>query len=158
MKDDAISRQDAIDALWKALYDYEDKTEKQFQESKELDIADWIQHRIFVQNMNDIDRQTILALPSVQPYTEEEIQRMQDMEQIQLDKAFELGKLDAQEEIIRCKDCKHWMPYDWMFSEVWRSKDIDDYSEDEIGCAYCDMNMGANDFCSRPERRTDDSV
>ena len=61
----------------------------------------------------------------------------------------------AQPEIVRCKNCKHWMPYDWMFSEVWRSKDIDDYSEDEIGCAYCDMNMGANDFCSRGERRTD---
>ena len=63
----------------------------------------------------------------------------------------------SQPEIIRCKECKHWMPYDWMFSEVWRSKDIDDYSEDEIGCAYCDMNMGANDFCSRGERRTDEN-
>lgn len=57
---------------------------------------------------------------------------------------------------IRCKDCKHWIPYDWMFSEVWRSKNINDYPEDEIGCAYCDMNMGANDFCSRAERKTDD--
>lgn len=63
----------------------------------------------------------------------------------------------AQPDIIRCKDCKHWMPYDWMFSEIWRSKDIDDYSEDEIGCAYCDMDMSANDFCSRAERRTDEA-
>ena len=62
-----ISRQAAIDALWKALYKYEDKTEKQFIESEELDVADWIQHRIFVQNMSDIDRQTILALPSARP-------------------------------------------------------------------------------------------
>ena len=61
---DLISRQAAIDALWKALYEYEDKTEKQFQESDELDIGDWILHRIFVQNMSDIDRQTILNLPS----------------------------------------------------------------------------------------------
>lgn len=64
---DAISRQDAINALWKALYDYEDKTEKQFQESEELDVGDWIAHRIFVQNMSDIDRQAILDLPSVRP-------------------------------------------------------------------------------------------
>lgn len=64
---DLISRQDAIDALLKALYEYEDKTEKQFQESDELDIGDWIQYRIFVQNMSDIDRQTILALPSAEP-------------------------------------------------------------------------------------------
>ena len=61
----------------------------------------------------------------------------------------------AQPEIIRCKDCKHWIPYDWMFSEVWQSKNIADYPEDEIGCNYCDMAMKANDFCSRGERRTD---
>ena len=67
---DIISRQDAIDALWKALYDYEDRTEKQFMESDELDIGDWILHRIFVQNMSDIDRQTILNLPSTQPTIE----------------------------------------------------------------------------------------
>lgn len=64
---DCISRKAAINALWKALYAYEDKTEKQFQESDELDVYDWILHREFFQNMNDIDRQTILALPSVQP-------------------------------------------------------------------------------------------
>lgn len=55
-----------MDMLWKALYDYEDETEKQFQESDELDIEDWFGHRIFVQNMNDIDRQTILEMPSVE--------------------------------------------------------------------------------------------
>ena len=61
----------------------------------------------------------------------------------------------AQPEIIRCKDCKHWIPYDWMFSEVWRSKNMADYPEDEIGCNLCDMAMKANDFCSRAERRED---
>ena len=58
-----------------------------------------------------------------------------------------------QPEIVRCKDCKHWIPYDWMFSEVWQSKNIADYPEDEIGCNYCDMAMKANDFCSRGEKR-----
>ena len=65
--EDTISRQAAIDALWKALYTYEDETERRFQESDELNVGDWIGHRIFVQNMNDIDRQTILNLPSAQP-------------------------------------------------------------------------------------------
>ena len=77
---DLISRQAAIDALWKALYEYEDKTEKQFQESEDLDVGDWIGHRIFVQNMSDIDRQTILNLPPAQPdprYTEEELRVFQ---------------------------------------------------------------------------------
>ena len=63
---DLISRQAAIDALWKALYAYEDKTEKQFIESNELDINRWFQHRIFVQNMSDIDRQTIQNLPAIE--------------------------------------------------------------------------------------------
>ena len=58
-----------------------------------------------------------------------------------------------QPEIVRCKDCKHWMPYDWMFSEVWRSKNMADYPEDEMGCIWCDMAMKAVDFCSRAERR-----
>lgn len=59
------------------------------------------------------------------------------------------------EHIIRCKDCKHWIPYDWMFREVWQSRNINDYPEDEIGCNCSDMAMKANDFCSRGERRTD---
>ena len=64
MKGDLISRAAAIDALWKAMYEFEDKMEKQFSESDNLDVYDWIQHRIFVQNMSDIDRKTILDLPS----------------------------------------------------------------------------------------------
>lgn len=59
----------------------------------------------------------------------------------------------AQPEIVRCKDCKHWIPYDWMFSEVWQSRNIADYPEDEMGCKWCDMSMKANDFCSRADRR-----
>ena len=59
----------------------------------------------------------------------------------------------AEPQIIRCKDCKHWIPYDWMFSEIWQSKNIADYPEDEIGCNLCDMAMKADDFCSRAVRR-----
>ena len=58
-----------------------------------------------------------------------------------------------QPEIVRCNDCKYWMPYEWMFSEVWRSKNMEDYPEEEIGCNWCDMAMKADDFCSRAERR-----
>ena len=59
----------------------------------------------------------------------------------------------ATKPVIRCKNCKHRMPYDWMFSEVWQSQNMDDYSDNEIGCQYCDMSMTADDFCSRAERR-----
>lgn len=67
------------------------------------------------------------------------------------EKIKELPSTEPQ--IIRCKDCKHWIPYDWMFSEIWQSKNIADYPEDDIGCDCCDMAMKANDFCSRAERR-----
>ncbi len=81
--EDCISRKAAINALWKALYEYEDKTENQFLKSKELDVADWFQHRIFVQNMSDIDRQTILNLPSVAPQPNERTEMHEcDLEQI----------------------------------------------------------------------------
>ena len=65
----------------------------------------------------------------------------------------ELKQYREQPEIILCKDCKHWIPYDWMFSEVWQSQSINDYPEDEMGCKWCDMSMKANDFCSCAERR-----
>lgn len=65
---DCISRQAAIDALWKALFEYEDKTEKQFIERDDLDVGDWIgKYRGFVQNMSDIDRQVILNMPPAEP-------------------------------------------------------------------------------------------
>ena len=59
-----INREDAVKALWKSLYQFEDEMEKKFIESEELKTEDWFLHRIFVQNMSDIDRHTILNLPS----------------------------------------------------------------------------------------------
>ena len=64
---DLTDRNETIKALLKALYEYEDRTEKQFVESSELNVADWILHRIFVQNMSDIDRQTIAQMPTIIP-------------------------------------------------------------------------------------------
>ena len=73
---------------------------------------------------------------------------------IRLDTVGTINSLpSAEPQIVRCKDCKHWIPYDWMFSEMWQSKNIADYPEDDIGCALSDMAMKANDFCSRAERR-----
>ena len=91
----------------------------------------------------------IKQLPSAQPdtYWKEQCQSYEQT----INKLRE--SLSTQPEIIRCKDCKHWIPYDWMFSEMWQSKNIADYPEDEIGCNLCDMAMKANDFCSRGEKR-----
>ena len=79
---DMISRQAAIDEvinLW---------ADKPFGNPALVEIKDCIE-----------------KLPSARPYTDEEIQKMQDIEQAQLDKAYEMGKADAMAEIIHCKDC-----------------------------------------------------
>ena len=96
---DLISRQAAIDALWKALYEYEDKTEKQFQESEDLDIGDWIEHRIFVQNMSDIDRKTIMELPSAQP--DNRLERIADIVEGTID---HLDRDDAMDMLYQIKE------------------------------------------------------
>ena len=69
---DLIDREQAIDALWKALYSYEDKAEKQFINDPNLNVSDWILHRIFVQNMNDTDRQIVSLLPAIIPAEQSE--------------------------------------------------------------------------------------
>ena len=72
--DDLISRQAAIDAL-KEIPDYNDGM-----------VFEALSHAL-----RDIE-----LLPSAQPtYTDEQIQKMQGLEQAQLDKAYECGKRDA---------------------------------------------------------------
>ena len=45
----------------------------------------------------------LMMLPSVQPYTEDEIQKIQDLEQAQFDKVYELGKQAAEPEPLTDK-------------------------------------------------------
>ena len=83
--------------------------------------------------------------PSAQPYTEADIQKIQELEQAELQKAYECGRASAQPEIIRCKECKH-------------------HSHDaEYGYDWCNRTSGVfrvkpEDFCSRAERRTDEQI
>ena len=133
---DCISRQSAIDAFNTNL--------------NEL-VVGGEENAKTVENYLNRVLDKIKCLPSVQldTYWKEQCQSYEQT----INKLRE--SLSTQPEIIRCKDCKHWMPYEWMFSEVWQSKNIEDYPEDEIGCACGDMVMKANDFCSRAERRTE---
>lgn len=79
-------------------YHYEDNFYSLF-DCKELECAKhWDGH-----TEKDVTR--LLSLPSAQSYTEAEIQKMQDLEQAELAKAFELGKQDAQSE-------QRWIPVD----------------------------------------------
>ena len=96
--DDLISRQAAIDALM-----------EQFKRNTPIAIR---------------AKLTVEGLPSAQPYTDEEIQKMQDLEQAELDKAFELGKQAAQEDLqptcnqlatdcISRQDVLNWLNDEW---------------------------------------------
>ena len=87
----------------------------------------------------------IEGMPSVQPYSEADIQKMQDLEQAELQKAYECGRASAQPEIVRCKDCKH------------HSHDVG------YGYDWCNRTSGVfrvkpEDFCSKAERRTDEQI
>jgi hypothetical protein len=63
----------------------------------------------------------------------------------------------AQQEIIRCRDCKHYIPYDWMFSGLSRSSNINNYSSDDMVCLVNDDNYPPDGFCSKAERKNDEA-
>lgn len=61
-----------------------------------------------------------------------------------------------QQEIIRCRDCKHYIPYDWMFGGLSRSSNINNYSPDDMVCLVNDDNYPPDGFCSKAERKNDE--
>lgn len=99
--DDLISRRQALKEMWKALYEYEDKTEKQFQELKDLDVRDWIMNdRLWVQNGHNLCVNVLVNLPSAQ--TEENLKSCKDC--IHLGHAY----------MMLCKNCRrNKMLPDW---------------------------------------------
>ena len=85
--DDLISRQAAIDALAKFV-PY---------------VIDDISTESYTNGLTDAYN-LICQLPSAQPYSEADIQKMQDLEQAEIQKAYELGKLDAEPQWIPCSE------------------------------------------------------
>ena len=103
----------------------------------------------------DIDGQIIESVMKATQAVNVTVDKEELLRALRYDRGqYDKGYADAKAEIVHCKDCKHWIPYDWMLSEVWQSRNINDYPEDEIGCNYCDVAMKANDFCSRGEVTT----
>lgn len=125
--DDLISRQEAITAIQEAYADTEGGADK---------CAVW-------KNVGLTNALHIMQdLPSAQPYTDAEIQKIQDLEQAEMQKAYECGRASAQPEIIRCKDCEHW-------DKTWTN----DWAE---GYHYCPMVDGVRKvdfYCADAERQ-----
>lgn len=110
---DYIKREDAINALWKALYEYEDKTEKQFINSDKLTIDDWMIHRIYVQRMSGIDIDVIRNLPAADVVERNALQHSQHVESVKnaLDvPERNVGKWEIIDEVeprrYGCSNCK----------------------------------------------------
>ena len=98
-KSDLISRQAAIDALY----------------DKGLSMTAW--GELLAMKWSDIQT-CIELLPSAQPFTEEQIQTMQEIEAAQIEKAYELGKADRptghwienDNGTFSCSNCQSWIP------------------------------------------------
>lgn len=118
-----IDRAKAIDALKAAYWD------KNIQSAKDDPCV--------VDAMTDWAIRQVKALPSAQPYTEAEIQKMQDLEQAEVEKAFELGREDGKTEIIHCRDCKY----------------TDGCEPIEDGRYWCCLHESFMYYCSDAERK-----
>jgi hypothetical protein len=57
-------------------------------------------------------RKDLRELPSAQPYTDEEIQKMQDLEQAQFDKIRELAYQEGKADAMRWIPCSESLPED----------------------------------------------
>lgn len=55
-------------------------------------------------------------------------------------------------DIVRCKDCIHYIPYEWKWYDLPRSNNIEDYDDDEIGCDVNETHYPPDGFCSYGKR------
>ena len=95
--------------------------------------------------------QALNKLPTAQPFTEEQIQTMQELESAQVEKAFELGKAD--------RPTGHWIENAQEYYEMINEKcgGVDEntpYFTDDIACSEClakfsviDNETERFDFC-----------
>jgi hypothetical protein len=116
MMDDLISRQAAIDLL------------KQMR--KDGDMVPWEGKNVFAR---------IRKLPPAQPYTAEEIDKMQELESAQLEKAYELGRESVQ-------PTGTWLIHKWgddaQCSNCGKTfKDVYDMDNYDQHCRHCGTHM-----------------
>ena len=113
---DLISRQDAIDAVQHAF-------------DRETLLNGF---------MRKVAVDALKTMPSAQP----------DMSEYSVwlwRNAYECGKSDAQQEVIRCKDCKNW-------DTTWHGN----WTGDGYYCPNVDGVRESDFYCADAERRTDE--
>ena len=136
--EDAVSREAAIDALKQAYWN------KDMQNAKD--------DPCIVDAMTDWAIRTIKDLPSVKPqYTEDEIQKMQDLERAEIQKAYELGKTEGQK-------IGHWIEHDHGFdAKYYQCPICKGYDGSPKGkyCKWCGTKMIEPQMIE-PQERSDE--
>ena len=129
---DVISRQVAIDALKEHRALYCDNTPETFSKLSSAEKS----------RVDELDTAiaTLVNMPSAQPFTEEQIQTMQELEAAQIEKAYELGKAD--------RPTGHWIETEHSTNENGFKKWI------EIRCPFCGHepvyeNIDDMEFCPK---------
>lgn len=81
-------------------------------------------------------------VPSVPPFTDEEIQKVQDLEQAQFDKMYELGYLDGKNELVHGR----WIVHYGNWADVYEC-DLCHHESKEGGkyCSNCGARMGGDE-------------
>jgi len=83
----------------------------------------------------------IIKLPSAQPiYTDAEIQKMQDLESAQIEKAYQLGYEDGKKDAQQERESIKWIPHKSVFGGL---------DERVYTCSKCGYNIGfhVENFC-----------
>lgn len=108
----------------------------------ELLVTD-IQHQIVQQQDEQIYQAVMSFIPNI---NREELLKALAYDRDQYNRGYDDGRQDAQDELVRCKVCKHLV----LTAEG-------EHDPDDCVCDYW-MTDGLtdSDFCSRGERRTDE--
>ena len=148
LNSDTISRQAAIDEIRKDKID-----------SNSLKIMDALgngNEALTVNMTCDRHIRSLKNLPSAQPtYTDAEIQKMQDIEQAQIEKAFELGREDAKTEITEEQAIEHLQSTGWMQRH---DRILTESTWDIIRCRDCIAYQEGIDIDGKPFTRCNGSI
>ena len=107
-------------------------------------LIDDIQHQIVKQQDEEIYKAVLNFVPNVD---KEELIRALQYDRNQYEKGYMDGKADAEAELVRCKDCKH----------RYYNEDSEEYCCEVWGDGF-DTFVNQDEFCSRGERRANDST
>lgn len=104
-------------------------------------IVDEITHQIVKQKDENIYQAVLSYIPNVD---REELLRALEYDRGQYEKGYMDGKADAIDELVKCKDCKHWL------------KDVPGCTDFVGRCEWASYMVGAAGYCVYGERKDEE--